>query len=85
MRNGQTTTLVSVLDEISNLLCEFQEKVTTTTTITFIIMMMSVIYFADHSGRAFFDRSNTGIVGSNPTQGMDVSVCVYSVFVLSYV
>jgi hypothetical protein len=27
-----------------------------------------------------FARSNTGIVGSNPTQGMDV--CVYSVFVL---
>jgi hypothetical protein len=30
-----------------------------------------------------FARSNTGIVGSNPTQGMDV--CVYSVFVLSCV
>jgi hypothetical protein len=28
-----------------------------------------------------FGRSNTGIVGSNPTQGMDI--CVYSVFVLS--
>jgi hypothetical protein len=28
-----------------------------------------------------FARSNTGIVRSNPTQGMDV--CVYSVFVLS--
>jgi hypothetical protein len=27
-------------------------------------------------------RSNAGIVGSNPTQGMDVSVCVYYVFVL---
>jgi hypothetical protein len=30
-----------------------------------------------------FARSNTGIVGSNPTQGIDV--CVYSVFVLSCV
>jgi hypothetical protein len=31
---------------------------------------------ADHSGRA-------GIVGSNPTQGMDVCImCIYSVFVL---
>jgi hypothetical protein len=31
-------------------------------------------------------RSNTWIVGSNPTQGMDVCVCVcvYSVFMLSY-
>jgi hypothetical protein len=28
-----------------------------------------------------FARSNTGIVGSNPTEGIDV--CVYSVFVLS--
>jgi hypothetical protein len=30
-----------------------------------------------------FANSNTGVVGSNPTRGMDVSVCVYSVFVLS--
>jgi formate hydrogenlyase subunit 3/multisubunit Na+/H+ antiporter MnhD subunit len=30
-----------------------------------------------------FDRSNTGVVGSNPTRGMDV--CVYSVFVLACV
>jgi hypothetical protein len=30
-----------------------------------------------------FARSNAGIVGSIPTQGMDVCiVCVYSVFVL---
>jgi hypothetical protein len=29
-----------------------------------------------------FTRSNTGIVDSNPTQGMDVFECVYSVFVL---
>jgi hypothetical protein len=29
-----------------------------------------------------FARSNAGIVGSNPTQGMDVCVCVYSVFVM---
>jgi hypothetical protein len=30
-------------------------------------------------------RSNAGIVGSNPTEGMDVWVCVYSVFLLSCV
>jgi hypothetical protein len=30
-----------------------------------------------------FPRSNAGIVGSNPTQGMDVCiVCVFAVFVL---
>jgi hypothetical protein len=29
-----------------------------------------------------FVRSNAGIVGSNPTQGMDVYVCVYSMLVL---
>jgi hypothetical protein len=33
--------------------------------------------------KTVFVRSNAGIVGSNPTQGMDVCiVCVYSVFVL---
>jgi hypothetical protein len=32
-----------------------------------------------------FTRSNTGVVGSNPTWGMDVCVWVYSVFVLSCV
>jgi hypothetical protein len=32
-----------------------------------------------------FVRSNAGIVGSNPTQGMDVCAWVYSVFVLSCV
>jgi hypothetical protein len=29
-----------------------------------------------------YAHSNAGIVGSYPTQGMDVCVCVYSVFVL---
>jgi hypothetical protein len=28
-----------------------------------------------------FARSNAGIVDSNPSRGMDVCVCVYSVFV----
>jgi hypothetical protein len=28
-----------------------------------------------------FACSNAGIVGSKPTQGLDVCVCVYSVFV----
>jgi hypothetical protein len=32
-----------------------------------------------------FACSDAGIMGSNPTQGMDVCVCIYSVFVLSYV
>jgi hypothetical protein len=32
------------------------------------------------AARSVFARSNTGIVDSNPTQGMNV--CVYSVFVL---
>jgi hypothetical protein len=40
---------------------------------------------ADHIGRAVFARSNARIVGSNLTEGMDVCVCVYSVFVLSCV
>jgi hypothetical protein len=32
-----------------------------------------------------FARSNAGIAGSNPIEDMDVCVCVYSVFVLSFV
>jgi hypothetical protein len=32
-----------------------------------------------------FARSNAGIVGSNPIQGVDISMFVYSVFVLSCV
>jgi hypothetical protein len=31
--------------------------------------------------RTVFARSNAGIVGSNPTQGIDVFLCVYFVFV----
>jgi hypothetical protein len=34
---------------------------------------------ARSKARIVFDRSNAGIVGSNPTQGIDV--CVYPVFV----
>jgi hypothetical protein len=32
-----------------------------------------------------FARSNAGIVSSNPTRGMDVCVCAYSVFLFSCV
>jgi hypothetical protein len=32
-----------------------------------------------------FVRSNAGIVVSNPTQGMDVCVCLFCVYVLSCV
>jgi hypothetical protein len=32
-----------------------------------------------------FARSNAGTLGSNPTQGMDVCECLYSVFLLSCV
>jgi hypothetical protein len=32
-----------------------------------------------------FARSNTGIVGSNPTQVMDVCVCLFCVCVVLYV
>jgi hypothetical protein len=38
--------------------------------------------YADHRGRAskawtVFARSNTGVVGSNPTRGMDVCVSLF--------
>jgi hypothetical protein len=44
---------------------------------------MSIIVAARSKARNVFARSNTGIVASNPTRGIDI--CVYSVFVLSCV
>jgi hypothetical protein len=32
---------------------------------------------AEHGGHAVSARSNTDIVGSNPTRGMDVFVCLF--------
>jgi hypothetical protein len=43
---------------------------------------MAVKVAARSKAWTIFVRSNAGIVGSNPTEGMDVCVCVYSVFVL---
>jgi hypothetical protein len=44
---------------------------------------MPLTVAARSKARIVFARSNAGIVDSNPTQGMDVCVCVYSMFVLS--
>jgi hypothetical protein len=53
---------------------------------TFVEIMREIsiieILCADHSDPAVFARSNAGVVVSNPTRGR-ISVCVYSVFVLS--
>jgi hypothetical protein len=56
--------------------------------ITNFFNLLQMFEAADHSVRAVykasvvFARSNTGTVGSNPTQGMDICVCFYSVTVL---
>jgi hypothetical protein len=34
---------------------------------------------ARSKGVSGFDRSNAGVVGSNPTRDMDICICVYSV------
>jgi hypothetical protein len=49
------------------------------------ILVIEIKSKADNSGRAWivFSHSNVVLVSSNPTQGMDVCVCVNSVFVLS--
>jgi hypothetical protein len=39
----------------------------------------SLNLLADHSGCAVFARSNTGVVGSNLTRGMDVCVRLFCV------
>jgi hypothetical protein len=46
---------------------------------------MPITVAARYKARTVLARSNAGIVGSNLTQGMDVCICVYSVFVLSCV
>jgi hypothetical protein len=43
------------------------------------------IEFEQITRRYIPEDNNVEIVGSNPTQGMDVCVCVYSVFMLSCV
>jgi hypothetical protein len=43
-------------------------------------MLVPVTVDARSKASSVFARSNAGIVGSNPTRGMDV--CVYSMFVL---
>jgi hypothetical protein len=45
-----------------------------------LYLHLPIIVAARSKTLTAFARSNAGIVGSNPTQGMDV--CVYSVFVL---
>jgi hypothetical protein len=69
--------------------CEYttvQERSIPISLFCFRYFNNSIIKCADHSGRTawnVFVHSNTGIVGSNPTGGMDV--CLRSVFVLSCV
>jgi hypothetical protein len=48
----------------------------------FLFIMKPIVGAARPKARTVFVRSNTEIMGSNPTGGMDVcvcSVCVYSV------
>jgi hypothetical protein len=51
-----------------------------------VVVVMSVTVSAWSKAWTVFARSDAGIVGSNPTQGMDVwYVCVFILFVLSCV
>jgi hypothetical protein len=47
--------------------------------------LQAIIVAAHSKAWTVFARSNTGIVGSNPSRDMDICLCVYSVFVLSCV
>jgi hypothetical protein len=49
------------------------------------VKSLSIKVAARSKGWTVFARSNAGVVGSNPTEGMDVCVRVYSVFLLSCV
>jgi uncharacterized membrane protein len=50
-----------------------------------MIENMPITLVARSKAWTVFARSNAGIVGSNPAWGMDVCVCIYSVFVLACV
>jgi hypothetical protein len=50
-----------------------------------VVVIQPITVAARSKAWTVFARSNTGIVGSNPTQDMDVCMCFYSVFVLSCV
>jgi hypothetical protein len=56
---------------------------------TTLLRVLNVYYiptkrsFTRSKARTVFPCSKAVTVGSNPTRGMDVCVCVYSVFVLS--
>jgi hypothetical protein len=50
-------------------------------SLSFINHPTPITVAARPKARTVFARSNAGIVGSNPTQGMDVCMCVYSVCV----
>jgi hypothetical protein len=39
------------------------------------------IILGDYSGRTVFAPSNIGVVGTNPTRGMDVCLCLFCVCV----
>jgi hypothetical protein len=52
---------------------------------TMIKMLRPITVAARSKAWTVFARSNAGIMGSNPTQGMDACVCVYFVLVLSCV
>jgi hypothetical protein len=47
-----------------------------------IVLHRPITVAARSKARTVFARSKARIVGSNPTEGMDVCVCVSSVFVL---
>jgi hypothetical protein len=51
-------------------------------TLTRVHLMQSMIVLVDHSGRAVFTCSNAGLVGSNPTQGMDTCARLFCVCVV---
>jgi hypothetical protein len=45
----------------------------------FVIMVHSILSQLDYT---VYTRSNTGIVGSNPTQGIDVCLLLFCVYVV---
>jgi hypothetical protein len=69
----------------SGTLSPFHITITVYIFVTLLYILCTYNIIVDHSGSAVWGMNGlrfAGIVGSNPTQGMDVFVSVSSVFVL---
>jgi hypothetical protein len=74
---------LSSSDPSQELTCSFEHgnEVPGALNVRNFIMRSFTAAAQSEAGTVFF-RSNIGVVGSNPTRSMDVSVCLFCVFII---